>query len=120
MITAPCSTFQARPPSSSGPVAASARPAHKDSRHSARVVCADANGKAADATAGEIRSQEGEADALELDIADPDSVRTAVGRVGTPDVLVSTPSANVRKPVLEVSDEEFDRILELNLNRMEI
>jgi NAD(P)-dependent dehydrogenase (short-subunit alcohol dehydrogenase family) len=81
----------------------------------ARVVCADANGEAADATAGEIRSQEGEADALELDITDPDSVRTAVGRVGTPDVLVSTPSVNVRKQVLEVSDEEFDRILELNL-----
>src|SRR5918912_226987 len=33
----------------------------------------------------------------------------------TPDVLVSTPSINVRKPLLEVTDEEFDRGVDLNL-----
>jgi len=81
----------------------------------ARVVCADVNGEAAEETAGEIRSREGEADALQLDLTDPESVRTAVGSVGAPDVLVSTPSVNVRKPVLEITDEEFDRIVELNL-----
>jgi len=81
----------------------------------ARVVCADVNGEAADATAREIRSREGEADALQLDLTDPESVSTAVGSVGAPDVLVSTPSVNVRKPVLEITDEEFDRIVELNL-----
>jgi NAD(P)-dependent dehydrogenase (short-subunit alcohol dehydrogenase family) len=35
--------------------------------------------------------------------------------VGVPDVLVSTPSVNVRKPVLEITDDEFDQIVELNL-----
>jgi len=30
-------------------------------------------------------------------------------------VLVSTPSMNVRKPLLEVTDEEFDRVVDLNL-----
>lgn len=31
------------------------------------------------------------------------------------DVLVSTPSINVRKPMLNISDEEFDRVVSLNL-----
>jgi NAD(P)-dependent dehydrogenase (short-subunit alcohol dehydrogenase family) len=81
----------------------------------ARVVCADVDAEAAKNTADEIRSEGGEAEALELDMTDPWSVDAAVEQVGTPDVLVSTPSVNVRKPVLEITDEEFDRIIELNL-----
>ncbi len=89
--------------------------AHGLAAFGARVVCADVNGKAADETAKGIRAAQGKADALQLDLTDPESVRSAVGRVGAPDVLVSTPSVNVRKPVLEITDEEFDRIVELNL-----
>jgi len=81
----------------------------------AHVVCADVNAEAAEDTATEIASEGGEADAIELDITDPDSVRRAVGSAGVPDVLVSTPSINVRKPVLEITDDEFDQIVELNL-----
>jgi NAD(P)-dependent dehydrogenase (short-subunit alcohol dehydrogenase family) len=81
----------------------------------ARVVCADVDAEAARNTADEIRADGREAEALELDMTDPRSVDAAVEQVGTPDVLVSTPSVNVRKPVLEITDEEFDRIVELNL-----
>ena len=81
----------------------------------AQVFCADVDGEAAEGTAGEIRSQKSKAEALELDITDPHSVRAAVERVGVPDVLVSTPSINVRKPLLEITDEEFDRVVDLNL-----
>ena len=81
----------------------------------ASVVCADVNVEPAQNTADEIRAEAGKAEALELDMTDPRSVDAAVERVGTPDVLVSTPSVNVRKPVLEITDEEFDRIIELNL-----
>ena len=42
-------------------------------------------------------------------MTDPDSVREAVESVGVPDVLVSTPSVNVRKPVLEITDESSTR-----------
>src|SRR4029450_2659466 len=45
----------------------------------------------------------------------PQSGKAVVESIGTPDVLVSTPSVNVRKPVLEITDEEFDRIIDLNL-----
>ena len=89
--------------------------AHGLAAFGARVVCADVNGGAADDTAREIVSEQGKADAIELDMTDPDSVRRAVESVGAPDVLVSTPSINVRKPVLEITDDEFDRIVELNL-----
>ena len=30
-------------------------------------------------------------------------------------MLVSTPSINVRKPLLDYTDEEFDRVVDLNL-----
>jgi NAD(P)-dependent dehydrogenase (short-subunit alcohol dehydrogenase family) len=81
----------------------------------ARVFCADLDAGAAQATTQEIRSQGGEAEALELDMRDTESVRAAAGQIGTPDVLVITPSINVRKPLLNISDEEFDRVVELNL-----
>ncbi|HYY45268.1 MAG TPA: SDR family oxidoreductase, partial [Actinomycetota bacterium] len=70
---------------------------------------------AARETAGEIKEQGWEAETLELDVLDAESVRAAVGRVGTPDVMVSTPSINVRKPLLEITDEEFDWVMDLNL-----
>ena len=81
----------------------------------ASVVCADVDAEAAQNTAGEISSEGGKAEALKLDMTDPRSVDAAVEQVGTPDVLVSTPSVNVRKPVLEITDEEFDQIIDLNL-----
>ena len=81
----------------------------------AEVFCADVDGEAAEETAEEIRSQKGRAEALELDMTDSGSVYAAAERVGVPDVLVSTPSINVRKPLLEITDEEFDRVVDLNL-----
>jgi NAD(P)-dependent dehydrogenase (short-subunit alcohol dehydrogenase family) len=89
--------------------------AHGLSAFGASVVCADVDAEAAQNTANQLRSEGGEAEALELDMTDPQSVDAAVEQVGTPDVLVSTPSVNVRKPVLEITDEEFDRIIDLNL-----
>jgi len=81
----------------------------------ATVFCADVDAGAAERTAEEARSQGWQAESVELDMTDADSVRAAAERVGTPDVLVSTPSINVRKPVLEITDEEFDRVVNLNL-----
>ena len=89
--------------------------AHGLAAFGAEVFCADVDREAAENTVEGIRSEGGGGGALELDMTDPGSVRAAAERVGTPDVLVSTPSINVRKPVLEITDEEFDRIVELNL-----
>jgi NAD(P)-dependent dehydrogenase (short-subunit alcohol dehydrogenase family) len=81
----------------------------------ARVVCADVNVAGADETRAAIQSAGGEAESLAVDITSLDSVQGLAERVGTPDVLVSTPSINVRKPLLELAEEEFDRVVNLNL-----
>jgi NAD(P)-dependent dehydrogenase (short-subunit alcohol dehydrogenase family) len=78
----------------------------------ATVHAADARLEAAEETVGELG---GEARAIEMDMTSPQSVGAVVESIGAPDVLVSTPSVNVRKPMLEISDDEFDRVIDLNL-----
>src|SRR5215213_5719180 len=89
--------------------------AHGLAAFGARVFCADVNAEAVKDTAEQIRSEGGKGEALELDMTDSGSIHAAAERVGAPDVLVSTPSINVRKPLLEYTDEEFDRVVGLNL-----
>jgi NAD(P)-dependent dehydrogenase (short-subunit alcohol dehydrogenase family) len=89
--------------------------AHALAAFGAIVFCADADSEAAESTAEEARSQGWKAEAVELDMLDPESVSAAAERVGAPDVLVSTPSINVRKPLLDYTDGEFDRVVDLNL-----
>ena len=89
--------------------------AHGLAAFGANVCCADVDKEAAESTAEEALSQGWKAEALGLDMTDPGSVRAAAERVGVPDVLVSTPSINVRKPLLEITDDEFDKVVELNL-----
>jgi NAD(P)-dependent dehydrogenase (short-subunit alcohol dehydrogenase family) len=81
----------------------------------ARVHCADIDLERASATAASISQEGGFAEAAALDIRDAGQIAAALERWGAPDVLVATPSVNVRKPVLEISDSEFDRVVELNL-----
>ncbi len=78
----------------------------------ADVVCADLNFEAAEATAAGIVADGGVASAALVDIADPDSIRAAVGE---PDIVICTPAINVRKPMLSLTTEEIRRVLELNL-----
>ncbi len=81
----------------------------------ARVVCADLNAEAAARVAGAICAQGGSAESATVDIRSAVSIAAMLQRVPPPDVLVSTPSINVRKPLLQVSEEEFDRVVGLNL-----
>lgn len=83
------------------------------------TLCADLNADGAEQTASGIRAAGGQAEALEMDIADETRVARAVSeiaaRYGHIDVLVSTPAVNVRKQLLNYSGEEFDKVLQLNL-----
>ena len=85
----------------------------------ARVLCLDVDRQGADATAHAIRGQRGTADAETIDIADgPQTDRVlaeAATRFGRLDGVVCTPSINVRKKILDYSEEEFDRVVRLNL-----
>jgi NAD(P)-dependent dehydrogenase (short-subunit alcohol dehydrogenase family) len=89
----------------------------------ATVVCADVNKDGADALAREIaRESDGtaaQAEGAQVDITSAPSVAAlfdgVAARHGRLDVLVATPSVNVRKPLLQYSDEDFDRVIGLNL-----
>jgi NAD(P)-dependent dehydrogenase (short-subunit alcohol dehydrogenase family) len=77
----------------------------------AEVVCADIQVDAVTAVAADIPR----ATPLRLDIADPASIRAAAAEIGAPDVLVTTPSVNVRKRIVDYTDAELDRVVDLNL-----
>jgi NAD(P)-dependent dehydrogenase (short-subunit alcohol dehydrogenase family) len=80
----------------------------------ADVVVADANG-----VAERIRSTDGRASALEVDVRDTESVERMVAAVvakhGRIDFALTTPAVNLRKRLLDYTDDEFDRVIDLNL-----
>ena len=89
--------------------------AHGLAAFGARVVAADVNLPNAEKVAAEIAAAGGQCQAVALDMRDSASIAAALAGLGPVDVLVSTPSINVRKPLLDISDEEFDRVINLNL-----
>jgi NAD(P)-dependent dehydrogenase (short-subunit alcohol dehydrogenase family) len=87
--------------------------------HGARVECLDVNAEAAQATALHIRTAGGQAEAGTLDIVEADATEKTLeqiaGERGRLEGLVCTPSINVRKKLLDYRDDEFDRVVRLNL-----
>ena len=89
-------------------------------REGARVAVGDLDLERAEATAAEIRRQGAEAQAFRIDVTDPasaagfvEAAETALGRL---DVLVN--SAGIREivPVLDLSFEEWQRVINVNLS----
>jgi NAD(P)-dependent dehydrogenase (short-subunit alcohol dehydrogenase family) len=85
----------------------------------AHVVCADVADTAAAGVAQRIRSAGGNATHAAVDARSTESVETLVRGVeqefGRLDVVLATPAINLRKRLLDYTDEEFDRVIELNL-----
>jgi len=77
----------------------------------ASVILAARSKDALEARAAEIGGR-----ALVLDVADPHSIAAAVESIETPDILVNVAGINIRKRAEEFTREEYDRILETNLN----
>lgn len=82
--------------------------------HGAAVTCADLDATAAQCTADAIVSESGSADAMAVDIRDAESV-DALFESSRFDAAVITPSINVRKQLLDMSEDEFSRVVDLNL-----
>ncbi|MHB8191433.1 MAG: SDR family NAD(P)-dependent oxidoreductase [Ferrimicrobium sp.] len=83
----------------------------------AEVICADVDLAAAEQTVSLIAASAGTntARAYRMNITDPAAVSDALATLGTPDVVVATPAINVRKRMIDLSDDEFDRVIDLNL-----
>jgi NAD(P)-dependent dehydrogenase (short-subunit alcohol dehydrogenase family) len=84
-------------------------------RQGAGVVVLDADEAAAQAVAARIPG----ADAAALDIGDSANVNAALDTIardrGRIDIVICTPSINVRKPILQYTSEDFDRVVAVNL-----
>src|SRR5699024_3223945 len=82
----------------------------------AHVIAAALNLSGANDTASLIAGRgTGSAEPAEVDITDTASVEALVTAWADAEVLVVTPGANVRKRLVSTSDEEFDRVIDLNL-----
>jgi NAD(P)-dependent dehydrogenase (short-subunit alcohol dehydrogenase family) len=52
---------------------------------------------------------------IECDVADPQQVEAAFAQVGELDVLVANAGISVRSPFLEIREEDWQRVLDVNL-----
>jgi NAD(P)-dependent dehydrogenase (short-subunit alcohol dehydrogenase family) len=84
----------------------------------ATVICADKNKDGLEATAAEIGKQ-GLAAAHVLDAGDAEAINALAVAIETThkrlDIAVTTPAIHVRKLMLDYTDEEYDRVVDLNL-----
>ena len=87
--------------------------------HGAHVACLDVKDDAVRRVVQVIEAQGGSAEAAQLDVTDRAAVERAFdtlhSRRGSLDIVVCTPAINVRKPILKYTDEEFERVIDVNL-----
>ena len=85
----------------------------------ATVVCADRDGGGAEATAAGIRERGGAAETMVTDAASAAAVRGLADQVKARhpriDIAVTTPGLNIRKTILDYTEEDLDRVVTLNL-----
>ena len=84
-------------------------------RQGAGVVVLDANEAAAQSVAARLAG----ADAMALDVRDAAAVNAALDTIardrGRLDIVICTPGINVRKPLLQYTADEFERVVAVNL-----
>jgi NAD(P)-dependent dehydrogenase (short-subunit alcohol dehydrogenase family) len=85
----------------------------------ASVVCADRAKEGAEATAAGIRGQGGSAEGAACDAADAADVAAlatlAMKKFSQLDIAVTTPGLNIRKTILDYTEEDLDRVINLNI-----
>jgi NAD(P)-dependent dehydrogenase (short-subunit alcohol dehydrogenase family) len=81
----------------------------------AQVILAARTREEIQAAAAALRAAGGVADALPLDVKDLASVESLVRQAGPFDILVNNAGCNRPKPFVEVTEEDFDTVIDLNL-----
>ena len=88
-------------------------------QHGARTVCLDVKAEAAQAVAARASAAGAPCEWGMLDIRDPAAVERVFvdvqARLGSLDIVICTPSINVRKPILQYTSDELERVLDLNI-----
>lgn len=83
--------------------------------YGANVVVADRDEAGAEKTAALITEQGQRGAARPLDVTSTDQVAELAAAEADTEVLVVTPGINVRKRLTDTTDEEFDRVVDINL-----
>jgi NAD(P)-dependent dehydrogenase (short-subunit alcohol dehydrogenase family) len=88
-------------------------------KEGAKVMCADVNGEGAERTARQIADTGGEAASQTVDVAREEDVQRMVSatveRWGRLDVLHNNAGIGFGLPVTQVTEEEWDRLIDVNL-----
>jgi NAD(P)-dependent dehydrogenase (short-subunit alcohol dehydrogenase family) len=88
-------------------------------RYGADVLLADLDADGAEQTAERVRALGRAAHVTRVDVADWDQVAemgtVARAKLGRVDISFNVPGINVRKPALELTAEEFRRVIDVNL-----
>jgi NAD(P)-dependent dehydrogenase (short-subunit alcohol dehydrogenase family) len=88
-------------------------------RQGAHVVCLDIKPDEAARVAAHASADGGRCESGVLDIRDASAVQQSFDGVkdahGSLDIVICTPSINVRKKILDYQDEELQRVLDLNI-----
>ena len=79
------------------------------------VVALDIDDVGLERVCGEIEKKGDKATFRHLDIRNRDDVEMTFAEIGDVHGVVSTPSVNVRKRILDYSDDELDRVIDVNL-----
>ncbi len=66
--------------------------------------------------AAAIREQGQQAEAVALDVTSADSIQAAVDAAADIDILVNVAGANVRKAIGDYTQEEYDRLMQVNMH----
>jgi gluconate 5-dehydrogenase len=85
----------------------------------ARVVLVARRAKELDAARDAIVGAGGEAATIAFDLADRDAIDACANAApqffGAPDIVVNAAGVNVRRPMLDLTRDDWDRVLKLNL-----
>jgi NAD(P)-dependent dehydrogenase (short-subunit alcohol dehydrogenase family) len=88
-------------------------------REGAKLALADIVAETAKSRASEVNSMGGDAFAIAADVTNKDSVRqmvrTTLEKWGRIDILVNVAGGADRKPVVEMSESDWDHIVDINL-----
>ncbi len=82
----------------------------------ARTVLGARSMEALQQAVAAIRAEGGDAEAIRLDMTDPESIRACAAAVPAVDILVNVAGTNLRKPFEQYTREEYERLLETNLH----
>lgn len=93
--------------------------AQRIARTGYRVALLDLNAEAAETFAAELRAEGHEAIATKCDVGDRDEIYAAMDAVraafGPIEILVTSAGIDAFKPFLEITPDEFDRMIRINL-----